>query len=279
MVIGPHPVPPPYKPPLARRAQAVQSARGPFERFKWWWLMPILGLLPVVAAAVVANEGRFGTLGAGSPVASQPVTVTVSGGAPVAGGPQPTGAQAQATATRPAEAAQPGTNQLGAAAPAAANAPAGAANAPAGNVAPANPIAQPAPAQTAAPRATVQAGVSGGATATQTGETTTGPFRAYRVQPGDTVRFVAEMFGVSTASVVQASGLRDPDRLRVGQLLTIPAQPGWLYRVQPGESLGQIAARTSVSSEMIIAASNLATDTVRAGDVILIPDPAAARNK
>ena len=87
------------------------------------------------------------------------------------------------------------------------------------------------------------------------------------------------MYGVSAASISQASGLRNPDLLRVGQVLTIPIQPGWLYRVQPGESLDQIAARTGVSTTIIASASNLATDSVRPGDVILIPDQAVAINK
>src|SRR5207244_12305945 len=89
---------------------------------------------------------------------------------------------------------------------------------------------------------------------------TSGPFRAYAVQPGDTVKFVAQMYGVSPASISQASGLQNPDLLRVGQVLTIPAQPGWLYRVQPGESLDQIAARTGVSTAIITSARTLSPD-------------------
>ncbi len=107
----------------------------------------------------------------------------------------------------------------------------------------------------------------------------TGPFRAYAVQPGDTVKFVAQLYGVSPASISQASGLQNPDRLRIGQVLTIPSQPGWLYRVQPGESLDQIAARTGVPTAIIVSASKLATDSVRPGDVILIPDQSVAASK
>jgi LysM repeat protein len=105
------------------------------------------------------------------------------------------------------------------------------------------------------------------------------PFRAYRVQPGDTIRFIAQTYGVSPASIAQASGLRNPDHLRVGDVLTIPSQPGWLYRIQPGETLGQIAARTGVPAESIVSASKLSNDTIQAGDVILIPEQSAARSK
>ncbi len=95
---------------------------------------------------------------------------------------------------------------------------------------------------------------------------------AYRVQPGDTIRSVASMYGVSPASVSNASGVANPDRLQVGQVLTIPNQPGYLYRVQAGETLEQIAARTGVSSDTIATVSRLTVANVRAGDVLLIPD-------
>jgi len=93
------------------------------------------------------------------------------------------------------------------------------------------------------------------------------------------MRFVAEMFGVSPASVAQASGLQNPDKLRIGQVLTVPIQPGWLYRVQSGETLDQIAARTGVDSGVILAASKLTNASVGAGDVILIPDQSATSGK
>jgi LysM repeat protein len=65
----------------------------------------------------------------------------------------------------------------------------------------------------------------------------------------------------------------------VGQVLTIPSQPGSLYRVQPGETLDQIAARTGVTTEIILLASSLSTSSVGPGDVILIPDQSIARSK
>jgi LysM repeat protein len=73
--------------------------------------------------------------------------------------------------------------------------------------------------------------------------------------------------------------LQNADYLRVGQVLTIPSQPGWLYRIQPGETLDQIAARTGVATEIIASASKLPSDTVRAGDVVLIPDQTIAQAK
>jgi putative chitinase len=91
------------------------------------------------------------------------------------------------------------------------------------------------------------------------------------------VRFIAQVYGVSPASIAQASGLRNPDLLRVGEVLTIPAKPGWLYRVQPGETLDQISVRTGVAGQSILSASGLTAASV--GDVILIPDQALAQSK
>jgi LysM repeat protein len=99
------------------------------------------------------------------------------------------------------------------------------------------------------------------------------------VQPGDTVKFVAQMYGVSTTSIIQASALQNPDVLRIGQVLTVPAQPGYLYRLQPGETLELIAARTGVAVEIIASASNLSSAAARSGDVLLIPDQRQAGAK
>jgi LysM repeat protein len=97
------------------------------------------------------------------------------------------------------------------------------------------------------------------------------------VQRGDTVRALAGRFGVSIPSIVRASGLRNPDDLRPGQVLTIPRQSGWLHRVQPGETLEQVAASFGVPLEVVLEANGLSSPVVETGDVVLIPErtPAA----
>ena len=139
--------------------------------------------------------------------------------------------------------------------------------------------AQTTPGQGALPQAQAAPGPAAAATQTSAAPQANAPFIAYRVQPGDTVRSVATMYGVSTRSVSSASGLTNPDLLRVGQVLTIPDQPGYLYRVQPGETLDQIAARTGMSTDTIATVSRLTAAGVRPGDVLLIPDLAAAKSK
>jgi len=192
-------------------------------------------------------------------VASAPLTQ----GQATVGQPRPTQPAAEPTATRaPAESAgNTASTQAVAATPTAAvvsNAPSAPSNA---SSAISNAQSTVSNAQVASPRAI------------------SGPFQAYRVQPGDTVRVIAQAFGVSSASIAQASGLRNADQLRVGQVLTIPNQTGWLYRIQPGETLNQIASRTGVPTEIIVSASMLSGELVQAGDVILIPEQRVTKSK
>lgn len=286
-------MPRPYTPPLDQRPQAVRSARAGrrLPRRRAWWLLPLVGLLPVVAAVVLASEGRFGSP-TGQPVATGAVgtSATAPQAAANATAPQPaaTPASTLAAGSQPS-AAQP-TQSTGTSATAAtgtsANTAAGAGASPNTGAGAGTSPNTGAGAGTSSNQASAAGAAANQSTSTNTtGSTsqdrapTNEPFRAYAVQPGDTVKFVAQMYGVSPASISQASGLQNPDHLRIGQVLTIPTQPGWLYRVQPGESLTQIAARTGVATDIILSASNFPSDTVRAGDVILIPDQAVAFGK
>jgi LysM repeat protein len=268
-------VPRPYLPPVSRRDQAVSSARTSLLK-RWWWVVP-LGLLPVFALVALASAGQF-ERPSGQAVASGPVEITSAGPAATTAKPGTTSAAQTTTAqTSPAE-------TTSAAAPASQGAADNTQN-PAGTLggtgtqggAPPSPTGQTALPGTATSNAT---------TAPATGPTpagatiqASGPFKAYSVKPGDTVAFVAQLYGVSPASVAQASGLPNADRIRVGQVLTIPNQPGYLYRMQPGETLDQISARTGVRSDVIASASMLGSVTAKSGDVILIPDMAWTAGK
>ncbi len=53
---------------------------------------------------------------------------------------------------------------------------------------------------------------------------TTGP-GVYVVAVGDTLSAIADFFGLSATAIAAANGLSDPNRLRVGQKLTIPERP------------------------------------------------------
>lgn len=217
-------------------------------------MVVLLGLLPL-AAIVVASELRLGSsVGPGAQATIVPTT-------------------AVSVAAPPVSTVTTGPTALATSAPAV--------GAP--TVVPTSlpTVTAAATTTTAATPTTTSAATPTAGVTQNTGATASvsGPFRAYRVQAGDTLRSIAGMYGVSIASVAQASGLRNPDQLRVGQVLTIPIQPGWLYRVQPGETLDQIAARTGVPADLVEAASQKSNADVSPGEVILIPDMTVATAK
>jgi LysM repeat protein len=68
----------------------------------------------------------------------------------------------------------------------------------------------------------------------------------YTVRAGDTLSAIAAAHGTSVAELVTLNHVSNPDRITVGQVLTLPAataQPVAVYVVKPGDTLGVIAAR------------------------------------
>src|SRR5688500_11279572 len=57
------------------------------------------------------------------------------------------------------------------------------------------------------------------------------------VESGESLRDIAAQYGLSPETLAAANGLRDPDLLRVGQQLIVPAVDGVLHTVLPGETL------------------------------------------
>lgn len=94
----------------------------------------------------------------------------------------------------------------------------------------------------------------------------------YIVRNGDTLNVLAAQFRVSGEAIITSSGLRDPNLLVPGQVLTIPRESGWLYRVQPNETLEQIAARFGTTADDLREASMLTSNTVRPGELLFIPN-------
>ena len=99
------------------------------------------------------------------------------------------------------------------------------------------------------------------------------------VQSGDSLSAIASDHGVSVDSLMEANGLTDPDRLQVGQRLSIPGRgtpattlPPLKVTVQSGESLSIIAARYDVTVSAV-AAANAITDPnlLSVGQELLIP--------
>lgn len=95
---------------------------------------------------------------------------------------------------------------------------------------------------------------------------------AYVVRSGDSLNAIAARFGVSAAALARANGISNPNKIYVGQRLTIPGraatQPatppasgtttsGGVYIVQAGDTLGKIALRFGTTVQALMSANGL----------------------
>jgi LysM repeat protein/3D (Asp-Asp-Asp) domain-containing protein len=102
------------------------------------------------------------------------------------------------------------------------------------------------------------------------------PPHVHTVEPGETVRSIAEQYGVSSTTILAANAIDDPDLLRIGQQLVIPPVDGVLHTVLPGETLRDIAETYGVGLADLIAANGLdaSADLLSVGEVLVVPGAA-----
>lgn len=101
--------------------------------------------------------------------------------------------------------------------------------------------------------------------------------RSHLVQPGDTLRAIAEKTGAGSEAIARANALASPFVIRAGQRLRIPA--GRYHLVRRGETRIAIARAYGVEWSRIVAANALAEPyALRAGQRIDIPGPPPGRS-
>jgi LysM repeat protein len=104
----------------------------------------------------------------------------------------------------------------------------------------------------------------------------------YVVRSGDTLSAIAGRLGVSVGDLAGANGISDPNRVLVGQRLTVPgggsapaptrASSGRTHVVAPGETLTAIAARFGTSIRAIVVRNELRDPNhLRIGVTLHIP--------
>lgn len=102
----------------------------------------------------------------------------------------------------------------------------------------------------------------------------------YTVKAGDTLSGIAASLGVSAAAIQDANGLKDPNAIQAGMVLTIPGTatpqptpvPDSKYTVKAGDSLGGIANQFGVTMAAIQDANGIQDpNSIRAGQVLTIP--------
>lgn len=96
-------------------------------------------------------------------------------------------------------------------------------------------------------------------------------FFAHRVSAGETIEQIASAYGVSKDAVVEASGLPDPDVIRVGQVISVPAESSELVssaRRQSSVVLPPADTRQSDEASTVFEPSD-AVPTVSASSSVL----------
>lgn len=103
-------------------------------------------------------------------------------------------------------------------------------------------------------------------------ESTTGAISIYIVREGDTLGEIAEMFGVSTNTIVWANDLKSRT-LKVGQELVILPISGVRHTVKSGDTLESLAKKYKADLDEIISYNQLsASAKLTVGEIIIIPD-------
>ena len=119
----------------------------------------------------------------------------------------------------------------------------------------------------------------------------------YTIRSGDSFYRIAKRFGISFRDIERANPSVDPNRLRIGQVVQIPAAPraaaastasastsastasspgaevASVYTVQPGDNLTKIADRHRTTVGRIKAANGLRGDRIKIGQKLNIPAP------
>lgn len=102
--------------------------------------------------------------------------------------------------------------------------------------------------------------------------------QVYIVKPGDTLSAIGNRFGVSYQSIAQANGIADPNRIYVGQRLTIPgggaspAPAARAYTVKAGDTLSAIATKFGTSYQVLASYNGIADpNKIYPGQAVRIP--------
>jgi flagellum-specific peptidoglycan hydrolase FlgJ len=81
--------------------------------------------------------------------------------------------------------------------------------------------------------------------------------REYVVEEGDSVRTIAEQFGVTNETIIWENDLTDPDLVSIGQVLHILPFSGLIHEVRPGDTVASIANGYEAKVEEVIGANHL----------------------
>ena len=101
----------------------------------------------------------------------------------------------------------------------------------------------------------------------------------HRVQPGETLQWIAERYGVTQADILEINSITNTSRLTIGQVLNLPAtttaQPPVAtqeHLVQPGQTLREIGELYGVDFQTLADTNNIANpNLIQPGQVLIVP--------
>jgi murein DD-endopeptidase MepM/ murein hydrolase activator NlpD len=101
-------------------------------------------------------------------------------------------------------------------------------------------------------------------------------FSTYVIQPGDTLYGIAARLGLDANYLIwnNPEVSDNPDSLKVGQTLVVPAAPGILYRLKLGDTLEGVARFYGIQVQAIVDYEDngiVSPDQVREGTLLLLP--------
>ncbi|NLK08204.1 MAG: peptidoglycan DD-metalloendopeptidase family protein [Firmicutes bacterium] len=99
----------------------------------------------------------------------------------------------------------------------------------------------------------------------------------HKVERGETLWDIAKAYEIDIDTIVAVNELNDPQRLQVGQQLTILTIKGALHTVSPGDNLWDIARVYQVKTQDIVDANQIANPSaLQIGQRLVIPGAQAA---
>ncbi len=99
-----------------------------------------------------------------------------------------------------------------------------------------------------------------------------GQLSVYVVRKGDTVDLVADMFGVSSDTILSANDMKKGEKLKEGDILLILPFSGVEHDVVKNDTLDSIARKYKVDKDDILSVNHMsANDKLAIGDKLIIP--------
>lgn len=112
------------------------------------------------------------------------------------------------------------------------------------------------------------------------GASTGGSISLYEVREGDSLSAIAQMFGVTTNTILWANDIKDAKTIRPGDTLLILPVSGVQHKIVKGETLAGIAKKYDADVDDVALYNGISlAEALTAGDTLIIPGGDLNRNQ